>query len=155
MATLLLSYDIVSIMLRHLNERDRLRLLVTTKAFAHWLLERRKVAQYTFERIVGTYQSDGSRRFNTKHTYDDGYKCFKAHFVRLDPNDRGLLHVQTFWSNIMFTTPMTYLDSGSDEWFYSPWMASIVYANKHNDRKGDEACDRLHRSYTELLDDDY
>jgi hypothetical protein len=124
------SDDTVLNILEHLSEHDRLRLLVTTKAFAHWLLKRRQSAHDTFERLYdGTYELDGSIRFNTFQPQG----CHKAHFVH---RREGHLYVHTYWSD--FTPEMIRTDYGQSKWFFSPWMPAIEYANKHKNQNGKE-----------------
>ena len=124
------SDDIVLKILEKLSERDRLRLLITTKTFAHWLLKRRQAARDAFMRLnEGMYEPDGSVRFNTFQPIG----CSKAHFVHLR---EGILYVHTYWSD--FTPEMVRTDSGQSKWFFSPWMPSIEYANTCKTQNGKE-----------------
>ena len=124
------SDDTIRIVFSYLNERDRLRFLVTTKALGHWLTERRQAACDTLKRLVGIKEQSGHTYFYTKDAHAR-FICYKTHYVSLFPDDKGLLSVSTTWYNVMRSG--TGFDGGSSDLYFSPWVSAFVYAKEIND----------------------
>ena len=143
------SEDIIRLVFGYLNERDRLRFMAASKMFTHWLIERRLAAHYTLDRLVGVKQSNGYTCFETVDQRDL-FVCYKTHYVCLFPDDKGLLHVYTSWTDV--TRSGIELDSGVFNRYFSPWVSTFVYSKKHDDfcikedDKSDSLWNRLRRA---------
>ena len=112
--------DVVRLILGFLNERQRLRFLVTSKTLAgQWLEQRSAAARDAFKQLEA--QDNLWISAETKHP-----RCtyFFEHSIELCPKYAGLLHIHTEVQSIMWTGASRFHDSFSRH--FAPWASAFV-----------------------------
>ena len=143
--------EALKIVFRFLNERDRIRFMVSNKKFAHLLAERRKAAAEALECLRETYSM---LEFKWVVEREKGvevlYHTYKVRLYRGDPDikvwgDLGLMHVAVS----KHVRPYPPFDSIR---FFSPWSRSFVHQKISDDERidADEDQTSLHSTLTRI-----
>jgi hypothetical protein len=130
-----LSCDLLNRVFRFLDERFRLRFMVTNKRFAPLLEERRKVAREALERVRERFP----KLYFRHNDCSDGWNYYHTHTVRLYrgdpdmgvPGDLGLLRV----THVMYgyTSCGVRFDQYPTDRIFSPWACAFVHPETHED----------------------
>ena len=113
--------DVVRLILSFLNERQRLRFLVTSKTLAPWLHQRREAANCAFEQL----KEQKKLWIRTKRLHPRCTHYFD-HSISFSPEYAGLLLVRTSWHTTMWNG-ITYHHDFRYRHF-APWARAFVCA---------------------------
>ena len=120
--------DTMRIVFNYLNERDRVRFLVTTKTLTHWLLFRRQVAHDTLvrlrEELPALCFSHKEKREKSTIYHKYTVRLYRGDIDVYEYPDLGLMKICDS-SKVNMWSGNTY-DGDDLVRFFAPWMSRFV-----------------------------